>query len=148
MNHAATQAPKRAIVIHGREQALFALDTAFALPGRLLLLSAASAGCFMGPPWWAALIDSLQAPILAAGATDMLDCGASAGRCMEALRIGLRRLVLSPACPQFRTVRRRAGALGAELVAERPACLDLASLDAKRDRPTLLRDWLGDGALP
>ncbi len=143
----ATRLPERAVIIHGRDQALFALQAA---PGtrRLVLLSAESAACFMGPLWWSALMDSLQAEILEARATGMLDCGASAGRCMEALRIGLRRLVLSRACPQFETVRLRAKALGAELVAERPASLDLASLDTRRDRTSLLRDWLCDNDAP
>ncbi|WP_428377496.1 hypothetical protein [Lichenicoccus sp.] len=141
------RAPERAVVIHGRDHALFALQAAAPAP-RLLLLSAESAACFMGPLWWAALMHSLEGEILAAEASSMLDCGASAGRSMEALRIGLRRLVLAPDCPQFEAVRLRGEALGAELVAERPACLDLGSLDARYDRAGLLRDWLCRSAAP
>lgn len=138
---------QRAIVIHSLDHARAALQAPG--PAPLLLLSAESAGCFMGPPWWAALIESLASEMQAAGATDLLDCGASAGRCMEALRLGLRRLVLSPACPQFAEVRRRGKALGAELVTERPPALDLASLDGRRDRFEVLQDWLsGDAARP
>ncbi|TLU71819.1 hypothetical protein [Lichenicoccus roseus] len=132
-----TGTPGRAVVIHGRDQALAALEAARLLPARLVLLSAENAACFLGPLWWAALMDSLQREMLDAAATDLLDCGSSAGRCMEALRVGLRHLVLSPACPQFEAVRHRAEALGAHLVTRRPISFDLAG-----DRHDLLRRWL------
>ena len=138
----------RAVVIHGHAQALAALQAAVQVRSRvggeacvgLLLLSAPAAAGFLGPPWWAALTASLRPTMQAAGAVEMLDCGDAAGRAMEALRIGLRRLILSPECPQHRAVLARAAALGATLVAQRPEALDLAERGAERR----LAAWLGD----
>ncbi len=140
--------PPHAVVIHGHAHALAALQAAAQLrqraagagSGRLLLLSAPAAAGFLGPPWWAALTASLRPTMHAAGAIEMLDCGPAAGRAMEALRIGLRRLILSPECPQHRAVLARAAALGATLVAQRPEALDLAERGAERR----LAAWLGD----
>jgi hypothetical protein len=135
----------RAVTIHNHAHALAALA---ALPGgrrgpwRLILLSAPGAAGFLGPGWWAALINSLQPRMHAAGVRDLLDCGASAGRAMEALRIGVRGLILSPECPQFEAVLARATPLAARLERERPAALDLAEKNAVRR----LADWLGGGA--
>jgi hypothetical protein len=132
--------PSRAVVIHNQAHALAALA---ALPGgrrapwRLILLSAPGAAGFLGPGWWAALVANLQPRMDAVGACDLLDCGASAGRAMEALRIGLRGLILSPECPQFGAVLARAAPLAARLEPERPDALDLAEKNAVRR----LADW-------
>ncbi len=144
--------PPRAVVIHGHGHALAALqaaersrrDAGGAAPVGLLLLSAPAAACFLGPGWWAALTTALRPPMQAVGAIEMLDCGDAAGRAMEALRIGLRRLILSPDCPQHRAVLARAAALGATLAAHRPEALDLAEPRAERR----LDSWLGDPSSP
>ena len=73
-----------------------------------------------------------------ATAIDLLDCGSSAGRAMEALRIGLRRLVLSPDCAQYAAVLARAAPLGAEVGESRPQALDMAERNAARRLP----EWL------
>ncbi len=131
----------KAVVIHGHAHALAALQAARQFRCRLTLLSAPNAASFIGPAWWAALISSLQPLIADTHACDLLDCGSSAGRAMEALRIGLRRLILTSDCPQFAAVLARATPLGAELIPQRPAALDLAEKNALRRLP----DWLRDG---
>jgi hypothetical protein len=129
------------VVIHSQAHALAALGALPAgrrPPCRLVLLSAPGAAGFLGPGWWAALIAGLQPRMDATGAADLLDCGASAGRAMEALRIGLRGLILSTECPQYAAVLARASALGTTIDRQRPAALDLAEKNALRR----LADWL------
>lgn len=81
---------------------------------------------------------ALQPRMTAAGASDLLDCGSSAGRAMEALRIGLRRLILLPDCAQHGAVLARAAPLGAEVASVRPEALDLA----ERNAAHRLAGWL------
>lgn len=107
---------------------------------RLVLLSAPAAAGFLGPGWWAALMVALRPRMAAAGASDVLDCGSSAGRAMEALRIGLRRLILLPDCAQRAAVLARAAPLGAEVGSMRPEALDMA----ERNAVHRLADWLHD----
>ena len=133
--------PARAVVIHGYAHALAALEAvrAPARPAcRLVLLSAPAAAGFLGPGWWAALMAALQPRMIATDAADLLDCGSSAGRAMEALRLGLRRLILSPDCAQHAAVLARAAPLGAEVGSVRPEALDLAEWHAARR----LAEWL------
>ena len=127
-------------MIHGHAHALAALQAARQFPCRLTLLSAPNAASFLGPAWWATLMAALQPQMTAADARDLLDCGRSAGRAMEALRIGLRRLVLTPDCQQFEAVLARAAALDADLARQRPEALDLAEKNALRRLPEWLRD--------
>ncbi|WP_231854193.1 hypothetical protein [Gluconacetobacter diazotrophicus] len=79
------------------------------------LLSPPDAGCFMGPAWWRALLAETGA-----GLPAYLDCGASAGRAVEALGLGLRHIVLHASCPQGDTVRLLAASLGATCLDRRP----------------------------
>ncbi|WP_428390835.1 hypothetical protein [Lichenicoccus sp.] len=136
--------PSRAVVVHGLLHATLALQQVGALEQaqgvrvRLMLLSAPAAACFMGAAWWLALIRASAPGMAACGASDCLDCGAAAGRAMEALRLGARHLILSPDCPQFDAVRARAAALDARLDTSRPDALDLAARDADRRLPLWL----------
>ena len=134
--------PTRAVVVHGQADALAALQAVRGTGCQLLLLSAPAAGSFLGPGWWLALMDILRPRLAAAGARNFLDCGLSAGRAMEALRIGLRHLVLLPECPQHEAVLARATALGAEIMTERPPSLDMAEKNADRR----LAAWFQDSS--
>ena len=148
MKQGQPEPPRRAVVIHSHAHALVALAAAERVRSAsgpepsagLLLLSAPAAAGYLGPGWWAALIAALQPRMQAVDAVEVLDCGEAAGRAMEALRIGLRRLILSAQCPQQRAVLARAAALGATVAAQRPEALDLAESDAERR----LAAWLGD----
>ena len=122
----------RAVTVHSHPHALAALAAARNAPCRLLLLSAAGAASYLGPAWWAALMDAIAPTMTARGARGVLDCGASAGRAMEALRIGLRHLILLSECPQHAAVTARARALQAEIAHTRPEALDLAEKNAER----------------
>lgn len=123
-----------AVVVHG----LAHVQAAMA-PGRAVtLLSAPGAGIYAGCGWWRALV-AHAAP----GTPDILDCADAAGRAMEALRGGCRLIILDPALPSWPLVAARAAANGANLLAKRPAALDLADYGAQRR----LVAWL-DGAGP
>lgn len=133
--------PTRAVVVHGHAHALAALQAARRLPCRLVLLSASGAAGFLGPAWWAALMAGLQPQMATTDASDLLDCGSSAGRAMEALRIGLRQLILDSGCPQQAAVLARGTALDATIELARPPALDLADRNAGRR----LAEWLQTG---
>ena len=116
-----------AIVVHGLQHALAALRAG--LP--VTLLSAPGAGAFAGIGWWRALIAAAMAAHPDALCSDILDCADAPGAVMAALRHGQRRLILSTDCPAFAAVAAAAGACGAELLAVRPAALDLAQPGAE-----------------
>jgi hypothetical protein len=123
------------VIVHGLPDARRAL----ARGARLVLLSAPDAASYAGCGWWMELARQAraEAPGLVAG--DWLDCGASSGRAMAALRIGQRGLILDPAAPGFPAVAAIADAQGAALRKARPPALDMAARDADRR----LAAWLG-----
>jgi len=118
----------------------------------LRLLSPPDAACFLGSAWWRALIGQLSepgampAPAEAPATTivDLLDCGAAAGRAMEALRLGCRHLILADACPQRLAVGARAEAVGAKLLAVRPIAFDLPAAIRRRNALPALTAWLSN----
>lgn len=132
ISHCPLEAP--AVAVHGLDQARAAL----ALGQRLVLVSGPGAALYAGPLWWRALADlaAAGAPGLVAG--DVIDCADAPGQAMAALRVGCRALVLDPACPAFAAVAAAAG-LGAIVLPQRPAVLDMAQSGAARRLPA----WLG-----
>lgn len=122
-----------AITIHGIDHARDALRPGFPV----ILLSAPGAALYAGCAWWAALI-ALAGAETTTPFTDLLDCADAPGPAMAALRIGLKHLILAPACPAFPTVSAAATPLGAIVLPQRPASLDLAAPGAARH----LAAWL------
>ncbi len=127
-----------AVVIHGLADA----EAALAPARPVLLLSAPGAVLGPGCLWWRELVAAARARHPETPCTDVLDCADAAGLAMGALRAGQRTLRLDAACPGFAAVAAAAAVLGAEVLAERPAALDLAAPGALRR----LADWLGDRA--
>ncbi len=119
-----------AMIVHNLAQAQLALAA-----GRpVTLLSAPNAAAYAGCLWWAAL--------LAAAGHDgpaLLDCGAAPGRALEALRLGLRGIVLACPAPAFALVQELAAAQNAMLLATAPPALDLGTRGAE----LRLAAWLG-----
>jgi hypothetical protein len=118
-----------ALIVHD------AADIARALaPARpVTLLSPPGFALHAGCLWWQSL--------LAAARFDgpaLLDCADAPGRALEALRIGLRDLVLDPATPAFPRIAALADESGATLLAAPPPALDLAAEIA----PAALAAWL------
>jgi hypothetical protein len=118
----ATGALPPAIVAHSRDEAEFAL--APRLP--VALLSAPAAALSMGAPWWRALIASARAAHPETPAIDILDCAASAGAALAALRAGCRHLILAAETPAYDAVLAAAAASAAVVLAARPPALTLA----------------------
>lgn len=124
-----------AVTVHGLAHALAALE-----PARgVTLLSAPGAGCYAGCGWWRALVEQARARYPATETDDILDCADAAGRALEALRIGQKKLVLDRACTAYAAVAAAAAECGAVLLDRRPESLDLAEPGALRR----LTEWLG-----
>ena len=123
-----------AVVVHGLDHARLAL----AIGRPLVLLSAPAAAGYAGCLWWRELADIAAAEAPGLVTADVLDCGDAPGWAMAALRIGCRTLVLSPACPAWPRVAAAAQTLGAIVLPQRPAALDLGHPGAERQ----LQQWL------
>ncbi len=119
-----------AVTIHGRSDARLAAS----LGRPVTLLSGPSAAGYAGTAWWRALV----AEVARDGVLDIFDCGEMSGRAVEALRLGLRRLVLRPEAPGWADIAERSALLGAVLLTDRPPSLDLAKPGAARH----LQRWL------
>ena len=128
-----------AVTIHGPEDAAAALRAG----RRLVFASAPGAACYGGGRWWRLVVDGTAAAHPGLVAADILDCGAEAGRAVEALREGCRMVVLDPASRAWDDVAERAATLGVQLLRTLPPALDMAMPGASRR----LAAWL-DGALP
>src|SRR5580698_10322069 len=124
-----------AVMVHGLQHARAAL--APGLP--VTLLSGPAAGSYAGVGWWRALVT--LACEGSAAPSDVLDCGESTGRALEALRAGQRLLVLRTEPVQFRDVAERAARGGGNVLAVAPPALDMASRGALRR----LEAWLRSG---
>jgi len=122
-------------MVHGLQHARAAL--APGLP--VTLLSGPGAGAYAGVGWWRALM--AQAADGGLPPPDILDCGDATGRALEALRAGQRLLVLTAPPLLFTDVAARAASLGATVLAEAPASLDLGPPGTVRR----LTDWLQAG---
>ena len=133
----------KAVVVHSLADARLAL----AVGRPVTLFSAPGAACYAGCGWWRAMIEAARVEVPGVSpygepslwAPDVLDCLDQTGRAIEALRHGLRRLVLLPGAPARDDVAARAESLGAVLLDARPPALDLAQPGAARR----LGSWLG-----
>jgi hypothetical protein len=132
----------RAVCVHSLDQARAAVECAAGLHRPVVLLSGPGAAGYAGCGWWRALIEAATLGRDAAMWSDLLDCGDSAGYAMAALRVGQRGVILAPETPALPAVRAASLVLGATLLTERPAALDLAQPSAARTLP----GWLHQSA--
>ncbi len=102
------------------------------------LLSAPGAALFAGCGWWRAVVECARSEHAGVPIDDILDCADAPGLALGALRIGQRRLVLSPGAPGWQSVATIAESLGGEVLTARPPALDMADRNAARR----LHDWL------
>jgi len=123
-----------AVIVHGLGDARTAL--APGLP--VTLLSAPGAALYAGCGWWQAVLAAARQAFPATDAENLLDCADAPGRALEALRSGLRNLVLDPTCPTFPAVERVAAVLGARILPLPPPALDLGEPGAVRRLPAWL----------
>ena len=118
-----------AVIIHGLGDARLAL----AHQRPVTLLSAPAAALYAGCLWWFSLLEAAETDYPA-----LLDCADAPGRAVEALRMGLKGIVLGCEAELFAAVGELAGLHGALLLAEAPPALDLAVRGAERR----LEAWL------
>jgi hypothetical protein len=123
-----------AVVIHGLAHA----RTVLGIGRAVTLLSAPGAALFAGCGWWRAVIERALGEYPGVPIDDILDCADAPGLALSALRIGQRRLVLSPTSPGWQSVATIAVSIGGEVLASRPPALDMADRNAARR----LHDWL------
>lgn len=117
-----------AVIAHGTED----LRAAMRADLPITVLSAPGAALYAGAGWWRALIALARREFPDATMTDLLDCADAPGRALEAIRIGQRGLVLSPAAPGFAAVAAIAAEHGGIVLPDRPPALDLAARDGRR----------------
>lgn len=129
------EVPYPAVIVHGVEDA----RTALCFGRGLTLLSGPGAALYAGCLWWRELARLARREFPAIPVADVLDCAAAAGRALEAIRIGQRRLILSPEASGFAAVAAIAYARGVVLLRCAPPALDLARRGAARE----LAAWLG-----
>ncbi|QNT79022.1 hypothetical protein [Entomobacter blattae] len=100
-------------------------------------ISAPNAGGFMGVCWWSELLYN-YAPLHWQTNTHIIDCGPHAGWALQALRLGIKSIILKGKCPQFDTIKERANSIGHTIIAERLPALDMRNNDSK----FILHDYL------
>jgi hypothetical protein len=94
----------------------------------ITLASAADAGIYAGPGWFAALIAEARATAPAARCTALLDCGDDAGAVQGAIRAGIEAIVFTGRADVAARLADIAGQRGVRLVTTRPIpALDLAA---------------------
>ena len=121
-----------AVIVHGLAMAQAALAPGLAVT----LLSAPGAALYAGVGWWQALVHAASS---GRKIPDILDCADAPGRALEALRAGQRRIVLRAPPSVWEDIAERAAGIGASVLAEAPASLDLGQPGAERR----LAAWLG-----
>lgn len=119
-----------AVVVHGREQAEWALRIAAGRP--VLLVSAPGAALNAGPGWFKAVLDQAAAAAPNAAVHAVLDCASAPGAALAALRAGFKLMIFDLAHPAAASVLGAAAEAGAEVLGTRPEALDLAALDPRR----------------
>ena len=75
------------VIIHSLDEALAAAEAASASARRLRLISARGAALSAGPGWFNAVIEAIRERYPGAVVESVLDCGASPGAVMAALRL-------------------------------------------------------------
>lgn len=121
-----------AVIVHDAAHVRAAM--ALGLP--FVALSPPGFALYAGCLWWQAILDESGF-----SGDALLDCADAPGRAVEAMRMGLRGVVLDGACLSFERVSLIAGECGAILLDKAPPALDLARRGADRR----LAAWLGAG---
>ena len=121
--------PCPCITVHSLDQARAALDAATAAGVRVTLLSAPGAAAYVGPGWFAQLLNQLCDRERAALAGAYLDCGPRPGDVLAAFRAGVPGVIFTGRGDVADKLRALAEAHGAAFRTDRPNALDL--LDAR-----------------
>ena len=129
----------KAIIVHSLEHAKTAMAAADELGLGVTLRSAADAAAFMGAKVFREITDQAMAAYPNASAKAVLDCGADAGRAMNALRNGVKTIRLQASDDVMRKIADIAAQLNAGLDNGAEKALDLATANAP---DAACRNWL------
>jgi acyl-CoA reductase-like NAD-dependent aldehyde dehydrogenase len=114
------------IVVHSFAQAVAALTAAARAGQRVVLASAPGAASYLGPGWFAALIDAAREAVPGAKHAALLDCDDDIGAALAAIRSEIDGVVFTGRRDVSRRLADIAGQHGVRLVTDRPpAALDL-----------------------
>ena len=119
----------KAIIVHSLEHAEFALAAADELGIGVTLLSAADAAAFMGAKVFREMTDQAMATHPNVSAKAVLDCGADAGRAMNALRNNIKTIRLQASEDVMNKIADIAAQQDASLDISAEKVLDLATAD-------------------
>ncbi|AZV39387.1 hypothetical protein CFR75_09880 [Komagataeibacter xylinus] len=112
------------ITVSGAGELALVTTTAASLRTDCAVVSPPGAGCFMGVPWWAALVADCPLPA-------WLDCGQAAGHAAAALRAGLSGVIVSATAAQHDALVSLACMTGGHVLRTRPHALDLPARGAR-----------------
>lgn len=105
---------------------------------RFGFISPKNAAGTAGSTWWLQLMKD-HAPAHAKANTHIIDCGPHAGWALQALRMGIKILVLCKSCPQFTLIEDRARQCGCLLLAQRPPLLEISDISSVSSLSNALR---------
>lgn len=136
--------PARRIVVHYLGHARAALAAAESLGLPVTLMSPYAASGYLGPAFFADIVELARAEHPGVAVEAILDCGDAAGDALAALRHGLKAIRVDLRPDVRAKIADIAEQLGARLDDEEsPECLDLLDL---RDPEKACREWLKGGA--
>lgn len=121
---------RAAVVVHGLDDAVTALEAAARHGRPLLLLSAPGAAHSGGAAWWRDVIEQASAAVPGADARAVLDCANEPGMALAAIREGVEAIALDVEGDTRARIADIAGQAGVAFVSvERAHALDLAWQD-------------------
>jgi len=138
-------AATRAVLVHGVEDARLALSVAGELGLSVTLLSSPSAASHGGAGWFLELCALAATAAPAITVSVVVDCDDRAGDAQGALAAGAKRILFTGRAEVAARLADIAAGLGAEVLVERPAALDLRG---RRDPRPLCHAWLVGMSMP
>jgi hypothetical protein len=134
---------RKAITIHGLDDARIAATAAFEVRTPVLLLSAEAAAASVGPAWFREILASVSEEIPNADVQGALDCADYAGHALAAIREGVGVIVYDgPAAAAVDAIATESGVI---VLRERPPSLDLPQAELNGEsREDACRAWLLD----
>ncbi len=130
---------RRAIIVHGLEDARAALAAAAELGVPVTLRSAPGAAAYLGAQIFREIIETARAEYPGVDAVGVLDCGEDAGFALAALRNGVERVRVDLPAETRARVADIARQHGAALDDDPVSALDLLDCDTPAER---CRTWL------
>jgi fructose/tagatose bisphosphate aldolase len=129
----------KVIIVHSLDHAKAALASAKELGLSVTLRSAPNAAAFMGAEVFREMMDQAMAAHPSVTATAILDCGADAGRALNALRNGVKEISLKASEDVMEKIADIAKQQDATLDTSAEKALNLATVD---DPTAACRTWL------